>query len=147
MIQNKGLTLIELLVVIAIIGLLASIMLVNMAGARARARDARVITAMDQIRSRAEIIYHQEGRYTKVFCQQIKDPCECQDPAGKIDILCTDMVKNAVPDTVFFWASGEAYCVEAQLQGTGKFWCIDSKLHSKEYDNSSCFPSGKECAP
>ena len=45
----KGFTLIELLVVISIIGLLSSIMLVSIATARAKARDARRISDLKQM--------------------------------------------------------------------------------------------------
>ncbi|MCD6568701.1 type II secretion system protein, partial [bacterium] len=41
--KNKGFTLIEMLIVISIIALLASMILVGMGGARAKARDSRRI--------------------------------------------------------------------------------------------------------
>lgn len=145
--SKKGLTLIELLVVIAIIGLLASIFLVSSSRAKARARDARVITAMNQIRTRAQIIYHENESYDKVGCQKVEDPCTCKDPSKEIKILCTDIVRNAVPDTVVFLASGPAYCVEAQLQGSRKYWCVDSQLHSQEYDDPSCSVPDRKCTP
>lgn len=75
--KNRGFTLIELLVVIAIIGILASIVLVSLSGARNRAKDTRIISEMSQIRSLAELFYNEQNpntysgvegdtRYTKI---------------------------------------------------------------------------------
>ncbi|OHA66771.1 MAG: hypothetical protein A3C82_00700 [Candidatus Wildermuthbacteria bacterium RIFCSPHIGHO2_02_FULL_47_12] len=53
--KQRGFTLIELLVVIAVIGMLASIVLVSLGPARARARDARRLSDVRQMSLAIEI--------------------------------------------------------------------------------------------
>jgi len=60
---QKGFTLIELLVVIAIIGLLASIVLVSLNSARAKARDVRRIADLRQMQLALEMYYDTNGSY------------------------------------------------------------------------------------
>jgi prepilin-type N-terminal cleavage/methylation domain-containing protein len=62
--KNKaGFTLIELLVVIAIIGLLASVVLLALNGARAKARDAKRIADIRQLASAMELYYNDNNTY------------------------------------------------------------------------------------
>lgn len=61
--HKKGFTLIELLIVVAILGLLASIVLVGLGGARARARDARRISDLREIQNALELYYSAKGVY------------------------------------------------------------------------------------
>lgn len=65
---NKAFTLIELLIVIAIIGLLSSIVLASLAQARMKARDAKRIADLNQIRVALELYYNDYGYYPQSAC-------------------------------------------------------------------------------
>ena len=60
---SRGFTLIELLVVIVIIGILASLLMVNFIGIRARARDAQRKSDLRQIQSALELYRSDSGSY------------------------------------------------------------------------------------
>jgi len=55
--QNKGFTLVEILVVIAIIGILSSIVLASMGGARAKGRDTKRISDVKQLQLALQLYY------------------------------------------------------------------------------------------
>jgi len=59
--KQKGFTLVELLVVIAIIGVLATLVLLQLGTARARARDTKRITDINQIRTAVESYFEDNG--------------------------------------------------------------------------------------
>jgi prepilin-type N-terminal cleavage/methylation domain-containing protein len=56
-----GFTLIELLVVISVIGLLASVLLVSINGARVKARDTKRVADISQIQKAMELYYANNG--------------------------------------------------------------------------------------
>jgi len=64
--RSAGFTLIELLVVVAIIGLLSSIILSSLNSVRTKARDARRITDLNEIRKAVEFFYNDYGKYPQL---------------------------------------------------------------------------------
>jgi type II secretion system protein G len=61
--KHQGFTLIELLVVISIIGTLATLSVVSLNGARAKARDARRVSDVRQIQTALELYYFDHDGY------------------------------------------------------------------------------------
>jgi len=107
MIKNnkKGFTLIELLVVISIIGILSSLAVVSLNGARAKARDALRKADMAQIRTALSLYYFDndaypicgvfddsEADYGANVGTEADDGSECY-----ITILATDLTGGAPP--------------------------------------------------
>lgn len=60
---SRGFTLVELLVVIAIIGILATLLLLQLNVARSKARDTQRATAVNQIQIAVELFYDDCGWY------------------------------------------------------------------------------------
>jgi len=61
--ERDGFTLIELLVVVAIIGILSSVVLASLGGAREGARDSRRQSDMDQLQTALELYANENGSY------------------------------------------------------------------------------------
>lgn len=65
MLKKRGFTLIELLVVIAIIGILASIVMVSLSGAKSKSRDAKRQADIKNIQLALSMYYNDNGMYPK----------------------------------------------------------------------------------
>jgi len=74
---SKGFTLLELLIVIAIIGIISTVSLVNLENARAKARDARRLSDIDQIQRALEIYYTNNAFYPNTECYQLPSIVSC----------------------------------------------------------------------
>lgn len=112
MTKQKGFTLIELLVVIAIIGILASIVLVSLGGARAKARDARRQSDIRQIVTAQEMYYGDSEAYFAETGTTL---------AGPIGSYLAPVPTDPSSDTGYAWfdniAKDQQFCVYATLEG------------------------------
>lgn len=61
--KQQGFTLIELLVVIAIIGILSTLAVVSLNNARAKARDAKIVSDVKNMQTALELYYNDSATY------------------------------------------------------------------------------------
>lgn len=115
----------ELLVVIGIIGLLASILVINLTSARRRARDTKRIADVRNLQTASEDYYGKKGKYPTLISDLVTDgqiPNWPLDPLAPSGTTCT-----ANSDLCYWYAaytpSGalgpQSYHYGASLEDTG----------------------------
>lgn len=125
--NNKGFTLIELLVVISIIVVLASIVLVGVQNATSKAADARIISAIAQMRTQAEIYRSDNGNYAGLTITSSDD----------IARINADVRNQTGGTDMTIVASNNDYCVMAPLQSSSTMvYCADAKGNAGNYDST-----------
>ena len=124
---RKAFTLIELLVVIAIIGILASIVLVSLRGATKKAKDARITSAVEQVRSIAEMINARDSSYAGLCSSNALNTSD-SDYGGQLGSISNDV--SGLGSSAVCHADDDNYCVYAQLlstpSGNTEWYCVDS---------------------
>ncbi|MDI6883132.1 MAG: type II secretion system protein [Patescibacteria group bacterium] len=120
--MRKGFTLIELLVVIAIIGILASIVLVSFPRATAKAKDAKIVSAISQARTVMVYTYADDGNYDAFSCTLSDMTQLCAEVAANHPTSGTNptITRNALTDS-------SAACIYSLLNAKSNYWfCADS---------------------
>ena len=101
--SSKGFTLLELLVVIGIIGLLASILVVNLTSARRKARDTKRVADVRQLQTAVEDYYGKNGYYPTLISALVTSGQISMwptDPLAPVNTVC-----SANGDNCYFLAS------------------------------------------
>lgn len=88
--NNGGFTLIELLVVISIIGVLSTIALTSLNGAKMKARDAKRLSDVSQIKKALNVYYYSHGTYPEESSSDGDVEWSYEDGGDFLGALVTD---------------------------------------------------------
>ena len=146
--MKKGFTVIELLVVMTIMGLLSSIVLVSLKGARVSAKDVQIVANMRQMRTIAAIINIDYGGYNAVGAGR---EFNCGANATEdMKMLCDAVNELKGPDPnefPTFRTTANEYCAYIELN-SGDYYCIEENIATKSYFNPAdgdCTASSWDC--
>lgn len=120
---------------VAIISLLTTIVLVNVRGAKAKARDANIQSSMHQVRNAAEMSYiNSNESYTNV-CDESDQTLSNIGELGYLELAIKK--ENGGQDVKCFESADKRdFAVSSPMKArTGKHWCVESAGLSIELDN------------
>lgn len=124
----EGFTLVEALAVIAIIGLLASVIIVNVSHSKKQGEDSAVISGLREVRNAAELYYNQNLTYEGVCKKNGKD----LSPDGDFGRLGDYIDKyNGEDGKIGCVATEDGFAVISSLN-MGDCWCVDYEGVSRE---------------
>jgi len=125
--KEQGFTLIELLVVVAIIGILASVILVNLSKTRLKGKDASLQSTMSSARVAAELYFSDNGFSYQGLCTTDTDMAKLltailnvsSEPGSvNTDNICTEDAPNG-------------FSIEAKMNANpDQYYCVDATGYS-----------------
>jgi prepilin-type N-terminal cleavage/methylation domain-containing protein len=132
---KKGFTLIELMIVIAIVGILSSVIIINLNSARQKATDANTKIELSSVRRAAEIYYSGSGNETY---GNNANSCNAASSMFKQDTVIDNIVMSLEATSginVTCRSSGTNFAISANLispiDPTVDNWCVDSSGASR----------------
>ena len=140
-------TLIELLVVIAVVGLLVSIIIVNVWNAQLRAKDAVIQEAMFNLRTSAEKDFLEDDNYDNI-CREDGEEVgnsrlnfkEKKKKSSGDYLLFNEQIKNLNGGYDVFCNEGsgsDSYAAWSRMVfNPSHYWCIDSKMANREINSA-----------
>lgn len=152
----KAFTLIELLVVVAIIGILASVVIVNLNSARAKGQDSAIKEQMFQLRTTSLLYYDDEYGYSKNGQTYTGGTGNCLSGTAAAStfsntfIAGSDVVRaitsiqnnSGQPMKCTMGASegtlgAQTWVITSKLRADTKYWCVDSSGNSRAVVNAT----------
>ena len=134
--SNRGFTLIELLVVIAVIGIMSSVVLGFLNGARVKSADNGVKSNMLSIRQSAELYYDNNsatyGTFTVATCPVAVTAGSLFNDAKIIAAINAALASGGNNGTRCV-ASVSTYAVAVGMKTANQSWCVDSSGVPKLY--------------
>jgi prepilin-type N-terminal cleavage/methylation domain-containing protein len=100
--MKKGFTMIELMVVVAIIGILATLILASLGGAKAKTRDARRLSDIKEFQGALENYFAEHGHYPYTNCAGTNSWTSFDSPAYSPNQVCDTMGGPGLTVTQFF---------------------------------------------
>ena len=117
--RQKGFTLVEMLVVIAVIGILSATALTALGPARNKAKDARIISGLNQVRAIAETLY--------VSDYSVLGVGDIGDADANFGTLAVDIGANGGNLILTKDANSAGYAAYSKLASdSAKYFCVDS---------------------
>jgi len=127
--KQSGFSLIELLVVISIIGLLASVVLVALASARARSRDAKRVADVSQMAKAMELFFNEKLYYPTSATSIIGGVLSSANALGLVPKFLTMMPLAPQPQ--------DGICGGTSGIGNNNYW-YEAPVTGKTYTITFC---------